>query len=73
MTYIASIISFFLGSIITTFIIASLLIGTIVVYIPDQADEPPYLTAELERSISFVSKRKFVLLKVDVRQLNSQQ
>ncbi len=73
MIYIASSVAFILGSIITTFIIASLLIGTMVVYIPDQPDEPPYLTAELDRSVGFVSKRKFVLFKVDVRQLNSQQ
>ena len=44
--------------------------GSLVINIPD-TDDPPYLSADLDRPVAFISKEKYVMFKVDVRQLNT--
>lgn len=73
MIYVASIVAFLIGMIFVTSCIYSLLVGKMVVYIPDMDDELPCLSAELDRSISFIEKRKYILFKVDVRNLITQK
>lgn len=45
-------------------------IGTLVVYIPD-TDDAPYLTLELEQSVSQVASKKYVTAQVNVRKLHT--
>lgn len=47
--------------------------GDLVVYIPDIADEPPYLCSEWKQPIQAVMSKKRVKLNVVIRQLNSQK
>ena len=48
-------------------------IGTLVVYIPHKydLDDAPYLTLELDQTVSQESKKRYVTTKVDVRKLNT--
>lgn len=62
-----------LGAVCTCIGVLRLRIGVLKVYIPDIPDEPPYLYSELSTSVESVCTKKFVLFKVDVRNINSQK
>lgn len=44
--------------------------GYLVVNIPD-TDDPPYLSADLDQPVGLISKKKYVLFKVEIRQLHT--
>lgn len=64
-------LAFLVGVIITCVGVLTLKIGVLKVYIPDQIDEQPYLYTELDKSVGTICRRKYVLFKVNVRQLHS--
>lgn len=45
--------------------------GTLRVYIPEPNDEAPYLYVDLDKSIGYICRQKFVVFRVDVRNLKS--
>lgn len=67
------VLAFLLGFIVALIGVLTMRVGTMVVYIPDREDESPYLTAELDKSVGFIAKKKYVLYKVDVRNLHTQK
>lgn len=65
-------LAFLLGVLVTVVWVFRISSGTLKVYIPDQ-DDGPYLCVELNKTVGEVSKKKYVLFEVDVRNLNSQE
>lgn len=70
---IFGLLSILLGVVLTVTLIRSKSAGTLKVYIPDDADEPPYLYVELDRPVDSICKAKQVVFKVDTRNIRSQK
>ena len=62
-----------LGAVLTLVLIRAINDGNLVVYIPDHPDEPPYLSSEWNKPIKHVLGKKFAVLKVVVRHIDSQK
>ena len=65
-------LAFLFGVIVTGVGFYRLKVGVLKVYIPDQVDESPYLYTELDKPVDFICKRDYVLFKIDVRHVYSQ-
>lgn len=46
--------------------------GSLVINVPD-TDDPPYLSADLDLPVAFISKKKYVTFKVDIHHLRTHQ
>ena len=72
MNLVMLIVGILIGFILAVAAIYALLAGTMIVYIPD-ADEEPCAGFKWDRGLHFISRHKFVLFRVDVKHLNSQE
>lgn len=72
MNLVMLIVGVLIGFILAVASIYTLLVGTMIIYIPD-TDEKPCAGFKWDRALDFISQRKFVLFKVDVKHLNSQE
>ena len=46
--------------------------GSLVINMPD-TDDPPYLSADLDQPVGSISKKKYVVFKIDIRQLSTHE
>lgn len=70
---IAFVIGALLGIFITAAQMAKRRSGTLKVYVPDDAEEAPYLYVELDKSIAQICTKEIVLFKVDTRNIKTHQ
>lgn len=66
------VLAFLLGALAALIGVLRLCAGSLKVYIPD-SDEPPYMCAELGKTIGWVCGKKYVMFRVDVRNIDSQK
>lgn len=66
------VLAFMVGVIVTVVVIARIASGVLQVFVPDDPDQPAYLGVKLGRSNGSIHKKKYVLFKVEVKTINSQ-
>ena len=73
MEFVFLVVGLLIGFILAIIGARMMLAGTMFVYIPDTEDETPCAGFKWDRALDFISQRKYVIFKVNVRHVNSQE
>lgn len=61
-----------MGVIVTVLGFLRLQAGVLKIYVPEQ-EESPYLYVELDKPMSFICRKRYILFKTDTRDIDSQK
>lgn len=62
-----------IGVVAALFGVSRLVAGDLKVFIPDFLDEQPYLCVDLDRPVSAISAKQYVVFRVDTQKLNTRK